>query len=81
MLSCKEATRLLSEALDRRLLLSERIALGFHLFICKMCRRYARQVRMLTDVLRSSIARDSGNPDARLDAAARARIRESLKNR
>jgi len=80
MLSCKEATRLLSEALDRRLLLSERVALCFHLFICKLCRRYARQIRVLTDTLRSDVARLSSNPDVRLDDAAHARIRQGLKD-
>ena len=34
MLSCKEATRLVSQGLDRELALGERIALRVHLAIC-----------------------------------------------
>ena len=79
MLTCKEATRLVSQAQDRKLVLSERIGLGFHLFICKWCRRYARQIRLLSRLLRTNIARISEHPGTRLEDAARARIREGLK--
>ena len=79
MLTCKEATRLVSEAQDRRLGWSERIGLGFHLLICVWCRRYARQIRFLTRALRSNTAKASASPVAHLDNAARSRIKESLK--
>ncbi|MBL8511694.1 MAG: zf-HC2 domain-containing protein [Betaproteobacteria bacterium] len=48
MLSCKEATRLLSEAKDRDLELGERIQLRIHLSICIGCNRYQRQLDFIS---------------------------------
>ncbi len=79
MLTCKEATRLVSEAQDRRLGLSDRIGLRFHLLICSLCRRYARQIQFLTDSIRGSREKLADVPGARLDESARARINEGLK--
>ena len=47
MLSCKEATRLLSQAQDRRLSYGERIKLRLHLMACVACSRFSRQLAVL----------------------------------
>lgn len=47
MLSCKEASRLSSQALDRKLATGERFALRFHLMLCGACTRVDRQFRFL----------------------------------
>ena len=47
MLSCKEASRLTSAALDRKLGIGERFALRLHLALCAGCRRVDRQFRLL----------------------------------
>ena len=47
MLSCKEATRLVSEGLDRRLGLAERLGLRLHLAICDGCSNFKKQVGLL----------------------------------
>lgn len=47
MLSCKEATRLLSEAQDRPLGLAEKLQLEIHLAICQGCRNFRRQMDFL----------------------------------
>lgn len=44
MLSCKEATRLMSQELDRPLGLSERIGLRLHVLICTGCSNFRRQM-------------------------------------
>ena len=46
-LSCKEASRLLSVALDRRLTLGERTALRLHLTLCDACTRVKAQFEFL----------------------------------
>ena len=79
MLTCKEATRLVSESQDRRLGLPDRIGLRFHLLICTLCRRYARQIRFLTRTIRGNREKLSGPAGERLDEAARTRITERLK--
>jgi hypothetical protein len=47
MLSCKESTRLLSQAQDRQLSLPERLQLEIHLALCKGCRNYKGQLNFL----------------------------------
>jgi len=47
MLSCKDATRLASEKLDRELSLRERVALRAHLLICVGCARFEKQLRFM----------------------------------
>jgi hypothetical protein len=51
MLSCKEATRLLSQAQDRRLSYGERIKLRLHLLACVACSRFSRQLAVLRDAV------------------------------
>jgi len=46
-LTCKEAGRLISEGLDRKLSLPQRIALRLHLAICDACTRIHLQFRFL----------------------------------
>jgi hypothetical protein len=47
ILSCKEATRLVSQGLDRRLGLGERVALRVHLAICDGCNNFSKQLAFL----------------------------------
>jgi hypothetical protein len=47
MLSCKEASRLVSQGLDRRLGFAERLALRLHLLICDGCTNFSKQVAFL----------------------------------
>jgi len=47
MLSCKETTRLLSQAADREIGFGERVALRLHLVICKGCRNASAQFKFL----------------------------------
>ncbi|AUM00218.1 hypothetical protein B4966_08600 [Rhodocyclaceae bacterium] len=50
MLSCKEATRLCSEALDRPLSLRERLALRMHLMMCSGCTNYHDQMAFIRNI-------------------------------
>ena len=56
MLSCKEASQLMSAAMDRRLSIGERLALRLHLMICLGCRRFQSQM----DFLRAACRRFGG---------------------
>jgi hypothetical protein len=51
MLSCKEATRLLSQAEDRRLTYGERIKLRLHLLACIACSRFSRQLALMREAV------------------------------
>lgn len=44
LLNCKQTSQLVSQSLDRRLSLGERIAVRVHLCICKYCKRFRQQL-------------------------------------
>lgn len=52
VISCRESTRLASQALDRELDFGERVALRVHLAICMGCRRAGRQMEFLRRAVR-----------------------------
>ena len=51
MLSCKEVTRLLSQAQDRPLAIGERVKLRLHLLVCTACTRFERQLAFMRTAL------------------------------
>ena len=53
MLSCHDATRMMSEAQERRLGVLERVSLRLHLAICAACRRFDRQLPLLRRAMRT----------------------------
>lgn len=53
MLSCRDATRLMSEAQDRKLGLAERLQLDMHLAMCKGCRNFNEQMAFLRRACRA----------------------------
>lgn len=58
-LSCREATRLMSQREDRSLSLAERATLRLHLLICRGCRAASEQIPFL----RRALARYLDGPD------------------
>ena len=56
MLTCKEATRMMSEAQDRPLSVGERLQLQMHLAMCRGCRNF----RVQMDFLRTACQRHLG---------------------
>jgi len=52
MLSCKEASMLLSQSQDRSLGWLERLALRIHLGLCDGCRNFRRQLDIIRDAVR-----------------------------
>jgi len=52
MMNCKQATALMSQALDRRLTIAERAELKLHLMMCSGCRNFGQQMHELRDITR-----------------------------
>jgi hypothetical protein len=52
MLTCKEASRLMSQELDGPLPIRRRWLLRLHLLWCEACRRYNSQARFLRAAMR-----------------------------
>lgn len=59
MLTCKEATRLISQRQDRALTVSERLALRMHLALCGACTRVTEQLEFLRDALARYASHDT----------------------
>ena len=58
MPTCREATELASRAMDEQLPLSNRMALRFHLAICKNCARFNQQLQEMRRLFREETAAD-----------------------
>ena len=57
-LSCKEATRIVSEGLDRELPPDARLRLKAHLAICRGCRSIYERMAFLRRAMQRIVARD-----------------------
>lgn len=83
MMSCKEATRLISEDLDHPLPWSKRMAVGMHVLLCNRCAAYRRQLQAITNLLRVARSRGRAMPTHTgpgLTDGARDRIKEALRD-
>ena len=58
MLTCKEASRLVSQGLDRRLGPFERLRLRLHLALCDGCANFKKQMDFLRKALSRLAERD-----------------------
>lgn len=63
-LTCDQAAQLMSHAQDEPLNKTERWALSFHLLICRLCRKYNRQLKLLRGIM--SRMADSRTYDAKV---------------
>ncbi len=76
--SCREATRLASEALDRRLSFKEWLDLRGHTFVCTLCLRFNIQIRGMQKTLRSYPNRLSTTAEKKLPEEFKLQIRQKL---
>ena len=78
MLSCKQASQLISQSLDRKLSWRERLALCMHLLICKYCTRFSQQLQILRVALKRMSEAVENNTNITLPSATKARIAKSI---
>ncbi len=77
MLTCKEVTEMVSNKLDRKLSLIERLKLKLHLMICKHCKSYANQLNFI-HALSNRADEHIEALEIGLSASAKNRLRESI---
>jgi hypothetical protein len=77
--SCKEATRLQSESMDRKLSVWERMGLSLHLLLCKWCRRYRQQLGFLRSAAHQCDEHQASQRPECLSTEARERIKQKMK--
>lgn len=59
---CENATKLASDALDRRLSFGETVGLRLHLLGCVDCSGFVRQISVIRMVTRRYVATDASDP-------------------
>ena len=77
--TCREATRLQSQALERPLTLWERLGLRIHLVLCRWCKRYGIQIRFLRSAAQKQSEHPETLPAQSLNAEARERMKQKLR--
>ncbi len=79
--TCKETVKVISESMERRLSLSERITVKLHLWICLWCVWYLEHLQLMRDTIRSKAAQEPNLDSSSLpplSAEARERLRGRL---
>lgn len=79
--TCKQTVKVLSESMERRLSLRERITVKLHLWICLWCVWYLEHLQLMRDTIRSKAAQEPNLDSSalpQLSSEARERIKLSL---
>lgn len=78
LMSCKHASRLISQSLDRPLHWHERLGLRLHLSLCDMCTRFQRQLHVVRRAVRQLTEQVEQDAGVQLPQRARQRISQAL---
>jgi argininosuccinate lyase len=80
MLTCKQASQIISQSLERKLSWNERFALKLHLFICKYCLRFSQQLHTLRVALKRINENVENDTNIRMPSETKARIAKSIES-
>ncbi len=81
--TCKQMSVLMSQSLERRLTLRERVQMRLHLWICIWCVWYLEHLHVLSDTLQQRAAQADADDTAaaiHLSREARERIKRALES-
>lgn len=78
MLTCKQASQLVSERHERKLGWRERMALRVHLWICTNCQRFERQINYIKKAMHTGKQEGHLPTDKALPPESLERIRKAL---
>jgi hypothetical protein len=79
--TCEQVLPVLSQSLERKLTLRERVTLRLHFLICVYCIRYLKQIRLMRNAARArseQIETGTGAEAPALSAEARERLKRAL---
>jgi len=79
-MTCKQASKLISQSLDRPLSWSELMQLKLHLMICDACSRFKKQLNLLRVAMQNIRTNMEKNSAITLPLAAKARIIEQIES-
>ena len=83
--ACKQIVKVISESMERRLSLRERITIKLHLWICLWCVWYLEQLQLMRDTIRTKASQEpnlesSVLPPLSAEARERMKLRLSQPN-
>lgn len=79
MMDCREISQMVSEAMDRKLPLYQRMGIQVHVLMCRYCYRFQKQLLFLRKVIRlDNDAVEEVSSDGHMPREARKRIKENL---
>lgn len=82
--TCKSMVSVMSESMERRLSLRERVVLKLHLWVCAWCAWYLEHLHLMRDSLRQragEAADDESTSSVSLSTEARERMKLALRDR
>lgn len=79
-ISCKSASRLISQSLDAPLKWQDRVALRVHLMICRHCTRFSQQLAKLRIAVSSMVRRVEDDTNVQLNPEVKVRIANAMKS-
>ncbi len=79
MMNCRKVSRMVSDSMDRKLSLYQRLGIRMHLLMCRYCYRYYKQLFFLRKVIQKTTdwSEEVGTKTP-MPEAARERIHASL---
>jgi len=80
MMDCKQASKVISQSLDRKLTLRERIALKLHLFICDACKHFNHQLLTLRTSFKHLSASVENDTLIQMPSETKKRLMQSIES-
>ncbi len=84
MMNCKQASRLTSDSMERKLTLWQRVNLWFHFGMCKLCSSFSKDLLRLREAAHRHTEQsenDTASSDAAQSLEARERLMRALERR
>jgi hypothetical protein len=78
MLTCKQASQIISQSLDNPLSRSVRLKLKFHLFICNTCTRFNQQLHLIKTAVKLMKLETENDDTIQLTVEAKTRINQAI---
>lgn len=80
MLSCKDASQIISQSLDRQLTMRERFAVKLHLLICKYCKQFNQQLQTIRAALKLTSTAIENDDTIKMPSETKKRLMQSIES-
>jgi len=75
LLTCKQASLIISISIDNKLSLSDHLKLKFHFIICDACKRFNQQLRFIKTAIQQIKHQTENDSSIQLSLDAKAKIK------